>query len=113
MNLSALRHLKKIPTGRSLLDFMGKDELAANLFRITQTEAKIKRDGIHGQTLLEKAAEEVGRTVRKTMHQISGQRPEQLPITEDIKKLKSGLRATGAGLQKVDRKKLKQPKKAE
>jgi DNA-damage-inducible protein D len=113
MNLSALRKLKKIPTGRTLLDFMGKDELAANLFRITQTEAKIKREGIRGQTMLEKTAEDVGRTVRKTMHQISGQRPEQLPVAEDIKKLKSGLRATGAGLQKVDSKKLKQPKKEE
>ena len=61
--------------------------------------------------MLEKTAEDVGRTVRKTMHDISGQRPEDLRPAEDIKKLKSGLRATGVGLQKVDRKKLKPPKK--
>lgn len=111
MNLSALRQLKRVPTGRSMLDFMGKDELAANLFRITQTEAKIKREGIHGQNMLEKTAEDVGRAVRKTMHQISGQRPEDLLPAEDIKKVKSGLRATGAGLQRIDKKKLKSPKK--
>jgi len=110
MNFSQIKRLKKIPAGRSPLDFMGRDELAANLFRITQTEAKIKREGLHGQKLLEKAAEEVGRTVRKTMKEISGQRPEDLPAVEDIRKVKTGLKATGAGLLKVDRKKIKEKK---
>ncbi|MDI1315102.1 BRO family protein [Prosthecobacter sp.] len=111
MNISQLRSLKKIPAGRSPLDFMGKDELAANLFRVTQTDAKIKREGIHGQKLAEKAAHEVGKTIRQTMRQISGQVPEQLAPVEDIKKLKTGLKATKDGLLKSDKKKLKAPKK--
>jgi DNA-damage-inducible protein D len=44
MDLGRLKDLKGIDQSRSLLDFMGKEELAANLFRITQTEAKIKND---------------------------------------------------------------------
>lgn len=76
MNLGSLKRLKGLPMNRSPLDFMGTDELAANLFRVTQTDAKIKHDGIRGQMALEQTAHEVGRKVRKTMHDISGQRPE-------------------------------------
>lgn len=111
MNISELRKLKKIPASRSPLDFMGKDELAANLFRVTQTEAKMKRDGIKGQKMAEKTANEVGRTVRNTMRSISGQVPEQLEKVEDIKKLKTGLKATSAGLLKGKKAAKKKPKK--
>ncbi len=45
---------------------MGKQELAANLFRITETEAKIKNENVYGQRPLENAAEIVGRAVRET-----------------------------------------------
>lgn len=76
---------------KSLLDYMGKEELAANLFRFTQTEAKIRNENIHGQRPLEKAAEIVGKKVRQTMDEISGQRPEDLPIAEDITKVRSEL----------------------
>jgi len=84
MNLSDLRKLKSIPTGRSPLDFMGKDELAANLFRTTQTDAKIKREHIKGQKNLEAAAEAVGVMVHQTIAEISGQRPEDLPAQRNI-----------------------------
>jgi DNA-damage-inducible protein D len=77
-NISQLRLLRNIPTNKSPLDFMGKDELAANLFRITQTELKIKQDNIRGQRNLENTAENVGRKVRQTMKDISGVLPEQL-----------------------------------
>ena len=77
-NISQLKTIRNVPEGRSLLDFMGKDELAANLFRITQTELKIKQDNITGQQRLEVAAETVGQKVRKTMLDISGIAPEQL-----------------------------------
>lgn len=110
MNISQIKKLKNIPDSRSPLDFMGRDELAANLFRITQTDAKIKREGLQGQKMLEKAAEDVGKTVRKTMKEISGQRPEDLPPMEDIRKVKTGLKATGAGLLKVDQKRHKSKK---
>lgn len=95
MNLTELKKKKGIPEERTPLDFMGKDELAANLFRITQTDAKIKRSGFRGQARLEATAEDVGRTVRETMHQISGQRPENLPPHEDIKIVRAALKDSG------------------
>jgi DNA-damage-inducible protein D len=49
MDYSRLREFKGVDSSRSLLDFMGKQELAANLFRITETEARIKRDSVRGQ----------------------------------------------------------------
>jgi len=86
-NMKQLKELRRVPEGRSLLDYMGKTELAANLFRITQTEMKIKQDSVYGQTALENVATGVGRTVRSTMQQISGVAPENLPAMEDIKKV--------------------------
>ena len=49
-NMNRLKTIRGIDSGRSLLDFMGKDELAANLFRITQTELKIRNENVSGQT---------------------------------------------------------------
>jgi DNA-damage-inducible protein D len=78
MDLWRLRDIKGVPNGRSPLDFMGKQELAANLFRITETEAKIKNEGVRGQAALEHTAERVGQKVRSTMMEISSTRPELL-----------------------------------
>lgn len=80
MNLADLRELKGVPQGRTLFDFMGRQELAANLFRITQTEAKIENEAIRGQSPLESAAFSVGQTVRRTIIEISKTTPESLPI---------------------------------
>ncbi len=96
---------------KSLLDYMGKEELAANLFRFTQTEAKIRNENIHGQKPLEKVAEKVGKKVRQTMREISGQLPEDLPITEDITKVRSELKKTRREFRKLDAGKRKQKKK--
>ena len=91
-NLNRLKELKGVPANRTLLDFMGREELAANLFRITQTEAKIKKDNVRGQKALEDTAYGVGQEVRATIRKIGGTMPEDLPISEDIKKVKSGLK---------------------
>lgn len=88
---------------RTLLDFMGKEELAANLFRITQTEAKIRNDKIMGQRHLESAAELVGSKVRKTMIEISGTSPENPPISQDIRTVKSNLKSTHRQMKKLDK----------
>ena len=79
LDLWQLRRRKGVPERRSPLDFMGKTELAANLFRVTQTEEKIRAERIRGQRPLEQAAEDAGRLVRRTMVEISGRRPEELP----------------------------------
>lgn len=105
MDLWKIREVKSIPTGRSPLDFMGKTELAANLFRVTQTEEKIRGENIRGQQQLEKTAEGVGRKVRNTMIEISGIRPENLPPAQDIKAVHKKLKSGHTQLKKIDGKK--------
>jgi DNA-damage-inducible protein D len=105
MSYGKLKEYKGIAGTGSLLDFMGKQELAANLFRVTQTEAKIKNDQIRGQNQLERAAEHVGQEVRAAMIRTSGTRPEDLPIAEDIKKVRGKLKKANKELQKIDRRK--------
>ena len=104
-NLNDLKNYKGLgDCKRSLLDFMCKEELASNLFRITQTEAKIKKDGIRGQKPLEVVAETIGKQVRKAMHEMSGTRPEDLPLVEDIKDVKRGIKQTFKKFKEIDKK---------
>lgn len=103
MDLWKVRLRKGVPKGRSPLDFMGKTELAANLFRVTQTEEKIRSERIRGQQPLERAAEEVGRKVRRAMVEISGKKPEDLPPAEDIKELHKKLKSSNRQIQKLDK----------
>ena len=105
MSINQLKERKGIPDGRSPLDFMGKEELAANLFRITQTEAKIRNEGLKGQKKLEDAAFSVGRHVRKTMEEISGTRPENLPVEADINVVKSAIKSTQKEFLKLEQSK--------
>ena len=113
MNLSQLKSIKGVQGDRTLLDFMGKEELAANLFRITQTESKIRKERVRGQYNLESTAESVGRHVRKTIQEIGGTMPERLPPAADLKAVKSGLKQTHRELKKLDKKKLPPPKKGD
>lgn len=106
-NLRDLKIQRRVDINRSLLDFMGKEELAANLFRITQTELKIKQDVIIGQKRLEATAETVGKQVRKTMIEISGIAPEQLAKNEDIKDVRKKLKNKSKEIKKIDKKKSK------
>jgi len=102
MNLGRLREVKGVDGSRSLLDFMGKEELAANLFRITQTEARIKNENVRGQNALEATAEHVGKRVRATMKELSGTLPENLEISQDIKQVRTNLKKTEKGFAKID-----------
>lgn len=102
MHIGQLRQRKGVPNGRSPLDFMGSTELAANLFRITQTEEKIRNEAIRGQAALEETAKGVGRKVRRTMEEISGTRPEDLKPAEDIREVHKQLRATSREFQQMD-----------
>ena len=79
MNYKRLKEKKGVfDPKRSLLDFMGRDELAHNLFRLSLTEGRIKKEGTRGQWALEQVAEEVGRRVRRTVIEETGVRPEDL-----------------------------------
>nr|WP_317331087.1 DNA-damage-inducible protein D [uncultured Romboutsia sp.] len=66
---------------------MGSTELAANLFRATQTEEKLRRENIQGKHKANKTHFEVGRKVIQTIEELGGTMPEELPLHEDLKKV--------------------------
>ena len=78
---------KGLKKNEQILDHMGSTELAANLFRATQTEDKLRRDNIQGKANANKTHYEVGQKVRKTIEDIGGTMPENLPTEGSIKKL--------------------------
>jgi DNA-damage-inducible protein D len=81
-------HIKKsLKKSQNILDHMGSTELAANLFRATQAEEKLTRENIKGKPKANKAHFEVGKKVRKTIQELNGTMPEDLPVTDSIKKL--------------------------
>lgn len=88
MHLSQVEAQKNIKKGE-LLDHAGATELAANLFRITQTDAKLKREKIIGQDRASRTHYEVGQKVRQTIQELGGTMPEKLPLETHIKKLRS------------------------
>jgi len=63
-----------------ILDNMGSDELSANLFRISQTNQKLKNDNINNEVDANKTHYEVGSKVRQTIKELGGTMPEDLPI---------------------------------
>ena len=65
-----------------ILDNMGSEELADNLFRIVQTEAKIKRENIQGEIKANESHYNVGKEVRDTIERLGGTMPEDLPTPE-------------------------------
>ncbi|MFA6255559.1 MAG: hypothetical protein WC606_00105 [Candidatus Absconditabacterales bacterium] len=75
-----------------MLDHIGSEELAANLFRATQTEAKIKRESIKGQSKANLTHFEVGKEVRETIKKIGGTMPEKLPVSDNIKEAKKRIK---------------------
>lgn len=91
-----------VENGRTLYDFMGKTELAANLFRVTQTAERIKNVGATGVTQLSKTAHEVGKEVRGIMLRSSGVAPESLPLEEDLTKIKGRLKSANKEMKKLD-----------
>lgn len=79
-------HAKKgLKKSQQILDHMGSTELAANLFRATQTEEKLRREGIKGKAAANKTHKEVGAKVRQTIKELGGTMPESLPAEESIK----------------------------
>lgn len=80
---------KNLKKSQSILDHMGSTELAANLFRATQTEEKLKRENVSSKYEANKIHNEVGKKVRKTIQELGGTMPEDLPTSESIKKLQN------------------------
>ena len=82
---------------------MGRMELAANLFRITQTEERIKNQNITGQAALESTHYNVGRSVRDIVIENTGSVPENLPQSKIIPELKKELKKGHKNMLKEDR----------
>ena len=78
---------KGLKKNEKILDHMGSTELAANLFRATQTDEKLRRENIHGKSEANKVHYEVGATVRKTIEELGGTMPEDLPTPDKSVKL--------------------------
>lgn len=77
--IHARKGLKK---GQNILDHMGSTELAANLFRATQTDEKLRRENIRGKSKANQTHYEVGRKVRETIAELGGTMPEDLPTPD-------------------------------
>ena len=91
-DIHAVKGLKK---SHKILDHMGSTELAANLFRATQTEEKLKREGIQGKTHANRTHHEVGAKVRQTIKELGGTMPEKMPVPDK-------------SIQQIEREKAKQ-----
>lgn len=77
-----IKKLKGLKKSQNILDHMGYEELAANLFRATQTEAKLRRDHVQGKQEANQTHYEVGKKVRQTIKDLGGTMPEDLPTPE-------------------------------
>jgi DNA-damage-inducible protein D len=83
---------------------MNSEELAANLFRATQTDAKIKRENIKGQGNANLAHFEVGQKVRNTIVSLGGTMPEKLPTPDAIGKAQTRVKKSSK-IKRVNNKK--------
>ena len=82
MDMKAIHKHKGLKKSQKILDHMGSTELAANLFRATQTEEKLRRENIKGKEKANKTHYDVGVKVRKTIKELGGTMPEDLPTPD-------------------------------
>ena len=94
LDASDIHVVKKLKKSQKILDHMGSEELAANLFRATQADAKLRRekDTIQGETQASLAHFQVGQKVRKTIEELGGTMPEKLPAVDSVAKAKTRLK---------------------
>lgn len=92
LTMQDIRQIKKLKMSQQILDHMGSEELAANLFRATQTDAKIRRENIKGEAMANQSHFEIGKKVRQTIKEIGGTMPEQLPAPDGISKAKTRIK---------------------
>lgn len=83
---------KRLKPNERILDHMGSEELGANIFRATQTAAKMKRENIIGENKANEAHFSVGKKVRQTIKELGGVMPEKLPTPDNIRNAKKRLK---------------------
>ncbi|HDS1733643.1 MULTISPECIES: DNA damage-inducible protein D [Pseudomonas] len=92
LDQKAIHQRKGLKKSHKILDHMGSTELAANLFRATQAEEKLRRDQIQGKHQANQVHFEVGSKVRETIAELGGTMPEDLPTPEhSIKHVESSI----------------------
>ncbi|OQY50143.1 MAG: DNA damage-inducible protein D [Desulfobacteraceae bacterium 4572_87] len=82
LNAKGIHKRKDLKKSQKILDHMGSTELAANLFRATQTEEKLRRENIAGKAEANRTHHEVGAKVRQTIKELGGTMPEDLPTPD-------------------------------
>ena len=82
LDVEDIHKRKGLEIGQKILDYMGSTELIANLFRISQTEEKLRKDNVKDAETATAVHGEVGRKVRKAIKDIGGTMPEDLPTPE-------------------------------
>lgn len=87
LTAEAIHKRKKLKKSQHILDHMGATELAANLFRSTQAEEKLRRDQIQGKDAANEVHYQAGVVVRRAIAELGGTMPENLPTVDSIKKL--------------------------
>lgn len=87
-----VKKVKRLAENEELLDHIGSEELAANLFRVTQTDAKLKRDAVYGQDTANAVHRNIGAKVRSTIRELGGTMPEKLPKAAHVKESRKRLR---------------------
>ena len=82
LKMNDIREQKRLKSNQRILDYMGSTELAANLFRATQTEEKLRRENIQGKDKANNTHYEVGQKIRNTIKELGGIMPEDLPTPQ-------------------------------
>jgi DNA-damage-inducible protein D len=96
LDQKAIHARKGLKKSQKILDHMGSTELAANLFRATQAEEKLRRDNVQNKQQANQTHYEVGQKVRQTIAELGGTMPENLPAPEkSIKQLESAAKKLG------------------
>ncbi len=96
LDAKGIHQHKGLKKSHKILDHMGSTELAANLFRATQTEEKLKRDGVKGKRQANQTHHKVGAKVRQTIQELGGTMPENLPTpNKGIPQLKNAQKKLG------------------
>jgi len=89
LGMRDINERKRLKPKQQILDHMGSTELAANLFRATQTEEKLRRENVRQKDTANRIHHEVGRKVRRTIHELGGTMPENLPVAESIREVET------------------------
>lgn len=92
LDKAGIQRRKGLREEDNILDHMGSTELAANLFRATQAEDKLRRDRIRGKIRANQLHFDVGKRVRQTIQELGGTMPENLPSAENIEKVAKRLK---------------------